>query len=1362
MAAAALLALLACLAFPVGASADLTWQGLGTLSLGGSNTQQATIAMNAGGEAVAAWYRGGNIDTSLRPAGGNFAVPGVAIPGAGGDNPDVAIGVNGHAQAVWSSSDGSNNRAAGAARAPGSGFGSAGFISPAGDNAGEPPVTAVAPAGNAVALYRREIWEYVMGNSRAAGSSTWSSDSANPLSAQSSPFQTTSGPAAVAMDPQGNAVAAWWRNVNNSPQLVEVRWRSAAGAWGPVQTLETTGAISAYGPRVAMDGQGGALAVWVGAGNVPHAAYRAPGTNSTFVSQTVPAPATAVKDPRVAMDATGNGILTWVRGGRVEAAVRPAGGSFSAGSPISASGQTADQPALAMSSNGSALAVWKQAGADDRIFGSYRPAAGNFSSQFELTDPVAAGDASFPDVTMDNAGNAIAIWTRFADGNVRVQSRIGVAPGQTAPPPPPPPPEPPPPPPPVPGVPTVTAVKLAEPMARDKAIVLTAQTAGPVDSVAWDLPIGAHIVGQTFSGQLQRSVRFRPPPGAWDVRVRASGAGRTGPLFTRHLASLRSSQDSETRRILNGLGSADVAAVGAEADLTGGASSASVRASGRCSIPTHIEAGQLDLDGCFKPVEKIADIPSAERGVLDTVARNVGIPVSDAGLMNKAMGLSDGYVAQGKAMLNDNWPVVPTGAADIMAFPQARALTSSSASIEVAGQKFGASPKGFSLDLNPKKAGIDLGDIPKPPKLPSIGGFELVGDWNVDLGKREATIKASLKLPKWITSAGIEIQNSVTLRATPEELKVEDVSVGPIKANLGGLDVTGFKISFTKATDTWQGQAKACIASGLCLDMVPPNGQVKIVHGKLNFAGASLQFPPPGVPLFTGINLERIGFGIGLDPTRFTGNARIAVLRLVKLDGRIVVAFPSERTPYILAADEVGGGFPAKLYGQKFTRPVIGATAAVSVALPGLELELGHGYFLYHFPSYIAVGGGVSQNILDVVSFAGGISGEANFSDEVINVHGDIQVCLLHPHICGGAAANISRGPNSAGGAGGCVSLGPLSVGGGVLWRGPKIIVWPLDGCKWSRFKLDVNASRAQADAPRTIVVKAGQPSPVLKLYGQGGAPRVHVAGPGGQVLDTTDRGLDYTPDAKIRILRSEGQNYNFTTIGIEHGQPGTYTVTPLPGSVPITKVERATDQPNAGVTGHVTGRGTQRVLHYRVLKRDGQTVRFFDVGEGDASREIGHITGGGTGAIKFSAAPGKARRRVEAQFALDGLNAERKVVTTFRPPALTLPVPRGLRVKRGKKGLTISWRGVAGASKYELGITSPSGYQRIIITRKRRVVVKLAKSVGGRVTVRAGAPFRTSRVTAKPFRRLASRATKFRTPKRCRVVKKRIVCRRA
>ena len=149
--------------------------------------------------------------------------------------------------------------------------------------------------------------------------------------------------------------------------------------------------------------------------------------------------------------------------------------------------------------------------------------------------------------------------------------------------------------------------------------------------------------------------------------------------------------------------------------------------------------------------------------------------------------------------------------------------------------------------------------------------------------------------------------------------------------------------------------------SGYCLDMVPPNGAVVIKNGELDFAGASLPFPPPGIPLFSGVNLERIGFGFGLNPTRFTGNARFTFARILVIDGRMVIAFPSAATPFILNRSEVGNDFPAHLYTYRYTGFTIGVSAGAALRVPAVgEVPFAKAYALYEYPGYLALGGGVN------------------------------------------------------------------------------------------------------------------------------------------------------------------------------------------------------------------------------------------------------------------------------------------------------------------------------------------------------------------------------------------------------------------
>ena len=133
--------------------------------------------------------------------------------------------------------------------------------------------------------------------------------------------------------------------------------------------------------------------------------------------------------------------------------------------------------------------------------------------------------------------------------------------------------------------------------------------------------------------------------------------------------------------------------------------------------------------------------------------------------MEAATKLTDSYVSEGKALLNDKFPVTPGAGASIVSMPQADTLFSAKAELPMGGASY--NPKnGFNLKLDPTKAKIPLGKLPKPPKLPSLAGLEIVGDWDVDLDKQEAKIKASVKLPPSITKAGVRISNEVTSRAT--------------------------------------------------------------------------------------------------------------------------------------------------------------------------------------------------------------------------------------------------------------------------------------------------------------------------------------------------------------------------------------------------------------------------------------------------------------------------------------------------------------------------------------------------------------------------------------------------------------------
>jgi hypothetical protein len=270
------------------------------------------------------------------------------------------------------------------------------------------------------------------------------------------------------------------------------------------------------------------------------------------------------------------------------------------------------------------------------------------------------------------------------------------------------------------------------------------------------------------------------------------------------------------------------------------------------------------------------------------------------------------------------------------------------------------------------------------------------------------------------------------------------------------------------------------------------------------------------------------------------------------------------------------------------------------------------------------------------------------------------------------------------------------------------------------------------------------------------------VTGPGGQSLSSTDAGVDYTQNGDIRIVRFKNDDAQFTTVGLQDARPGKYTVALQPGSPAVTGVERAEDPVDAKASGKVTGKGARRTLEYDVTKRPDQSVTFYDSEAKGNGKAIGTINGGGRGKLAFKPAPGRTIRKIVARFTLNGIDAEEKTVTRFRPPSPTLPKPTRLQVRRSRGNkLALSWRKVAGATTYEIAVTTSEGDQKLATTKGGAVVIKgISTAVGGRVSVRAVADLREGQPVKASFKRVKSARSALASLPKCSVKKKKLVCR--
>ncbi len=248
----------------------------------------------------------------------------------------------------------------------------------------------------------------------------------------------------AAMDDRGNAAVVWTQLYTASPAcgnsgspspcygIFKSEFRN--GVWThPTATADhiSPAGFMADSPSVVSDNKGNALIVWrqfdasfLCAGDCP-SAYKSEFRNGAWSSPTsvgnlgVTNP--YASPPRAAMDDNGNALIVWRQ-------------QYSAGDGIfmseyrngvwtqptstaqhispSGSGQTAQNPQVAMDSNGNAIVVWQQSdGAFYQIYKSeYRNGAWTHPANLAANISPDSQNAVNPQVAMDNNGNAIIVW----------------------------------------------------------------------------------------------------------------------------------------------------------------------------------------------------------------------------------------------------------------------------------------------------------------------------------------------------------------------------------------------------------------------------------------------------------------------------------------------------------------------------------------------------------------------------------------------------------------------------------------------------------------------------------------------------------------------------------------------------------------------------------------------------------------------------------------------------------------------------------------------------------------------------------------------------------------------------------------
>jgi hypothetical protein len=341
-------------------------------------------------------------------AGADLQPADISPAGLTAARPSIATDGKGNVIATWREVDGDAWAIRAAVRPKGGGWTSKRISDLA--PAIESPELAMDRLGNAVVLWQRTDvnGSVVQAAVRPAGGD-WSD--VEDLSA------TTDLAFEPAVSAENGRLAALWVVLRNRHTYLMSSSRSIVGDWSPAETL--AGPVGNPGsPGIALDDDGAEVAAWLwsnGAHQVVEAASRAP-AGSWSTPTVLSRPDRTASRPRLAMDSDGHAIAGWVRTNGdwtiPEAASRASDGTW--GQPVSLSNRAGNVRALDldMTRDGHAIAVWRQGSPHDNLWSSSRPAGttawGDPSPIIQDWPGVRA------DVTLDEEGNATAVWTSDA------------------------------------------------------------------------------------------------------------------------------------------------------------------------------------------------------------------------------------------------------------------------------------------------------------------------------------------------------------------------------------------------------------------------------------------------------------------------------------------------------------------------------------------------------------------------------------------------------------------------------------------------------------------------------------------------------------------------------------------------------------------------------------------------------------------------------------------------------------------------------------------------------------------------------------------------------------------------------------
>ncbi len=388
------------------------------ISASGQNARSPQIAVGPDETATAVWYRtnGSNdiIQAATRAPGGSFAAPvNLSVIGQDARDPQIAIGPDGTATVVWVRNDGSDDIIQASTRPVGGFFGAPVNLSAAGENAYGARI-AFSPDGTATVVWSRRVGSknIIQATTRPPGGSFGTPVNLSVITQDAYDPQ-------IAVGPDGTTTVVWSR-FTGSDYIVEAGTRPPNGSFGTPFILSTPG-LYAEGPQVAVGPDGTTTVVWYrdnGSNDLIQAATRAP-VGNFGASVNLSVAGLGAEAPQIAFGPDGTATAVWVRDLIAQAATRPPGGSFGSAINLSASGGFAHDAHVAFAPDGTATTIWRRnTGPGFLVQTATRLPGGSFGATTNLSGP----DADDPQIAVGPLGTATAVWSRSNGSNLIIQT----------------------------------------------------------------------------------------------------------------------------------------------------------------------------------------------------------------------------------------------------------------------------------------------------------------------------------------------------------------------------------------------------------------------------------------------------------------------------------------------------------------------------------------------------------------------------------------------------------------------------------------------------------------------------------------------------------------------------------------------------------------------------------------------------------------------------------------------------------------------------------------------------------------------------------------------------------------------------